>query len=210
MQVRKESTHLGEIVIVAPEVFEDERGFFMETYREDQFKALGLPTSFVQDNHSRSKQGVLRGLHFQYDPPMGKLMRVTIGRAFLVAVDIRKGSPTLGKWWGTELSAENKQWMWAPASFARGFCVLSDWAEIQYKTTGLYNAATDIAIRFDDPGIGIKWPIADPQISERDRRAIPFAQWLRSPESDCFHYQSHRESVVTSLVSVTEEVLTRN
>ena len=180
MQVRKESTHLGEIVIVAPEVFEDERGFFMETYREDQFKALGLPTSFVQDNHSRSKHGVLRGLHFQYDPPMGKLMRVTIGRAFLVAVDIRKGSPTLGKWWGTELSAENKQWMWAPASFARGFCVLSDWAEIQYKTTGLYNAASDIAIRFDDPDIGIKWPIADPQISERDRRAIRLAQWLKS------------------------------
>src|SRR5207245_6594007 len=107
MQIKKESTHLGEIVIVAPEVFEDERGFFMETYRADQFKALGLPTDFVQDNHSRSKQGVLRGLHFQYEPPMGKLMRVTYGRAFLVAVDLRKGSPTLGKWWGTELSAEN-------------------------------------------------------------------------------------------------------
>ncbi|HEY6971218.1 MAG TPA: dTDP-4-dehydrorhamnose 3,5-epimerase, partial [Candidatus Angelobacter sp.] len=92
MQIRRESSHLGEIVIVAPEVFEDERGFFMETYRADQFSALGLPTNFVQDNHSRSKQGVLRGLHFQYDPPMGKLMRVTYGKAFLVAVDLRKGS----------------------------------------------------------------------------------------------------------------------
>ena len=189
MQIKKESTHLGEIVIVAPEVFEDERGFFMETYRADQFKALGLPTDFVQDNHSRSKQGVLRGLHFQYEPPMGKLMRVTYGRAFLVAVDLRKGSPTLGKWWGTELSVDNKKWMWAPASFARGFCVLSDWAEVQYKTTGIYNGQTDISIRFDDPDIGIRWPISDPQISERDKKAITFSQWLEFPESDLFQYE---------------------
>lgn len=188
MQVKKESTHLGEIVIVAPEVFEDERGFFMETYRNDQFTALGLPGDFVQDNHSRSKCGVLRGLHFQYDPPMGKLMRVTQGRAFLVAVDLRKGSPTFAKWWGTELSAENKKQMWAPASFARGFCVLSDWAEIQYKVTGLYNSKTDVAIRFDDPHIGIQWPIPNPQISERDRNAMPLAEWVKSPASDVFQY----------------------
>jgi dTDP-4-dehydrorhamnose 3,5-epimerase len=189
MQIKKESTHLGEIVIVTPEVFEDERGFFMETYRADQFKALELPTDFVQDNHSRSKQGVLRGLHFQYEPPMGKLMRVTYGRAFMVAVDLRKASPTLGKWWGTELSAENKKWMWAPPSFARGFCVLSDWADVQYKTTGTYNGQTDISIRFDDPDIGIRWPIPHPQISERDKRAITFSQWLQSPASDCFQYE---------------------
>ncbi len=184
MQIRKESTHLGEIIVVAPEIFEDERGFFMETYREDQFRALGLPTAFVQDNHSRSRKNVVRGLHFQYQPLMGKLMRVTYGCAFLVAVDLRKGSPTLGKWWGTELSAENKKQMWAPASFARGFCVLSDWAEIQYKTTALYNSSTDVAIRFDDPDIGVKWPVSDPQISDRDRKAISLAQWLKSPESD--------------------------
>lgn len=188
MQIKKEFTHLGEIIIVAPEVFEDERGFFMETYRADQFKTLGLPTEYLQDNHSRSKQGVLRGLHFQYDPPMGKLMRVTVGRAFFVAVDLRKESPTFGKWWGTELSAENKKQMWAPASFARGFCVLSDWAEIQYKVTGLYNQRTDVALRFDDPDIGIQWPIANPQISERDRNAMPLAQWLKLPESDTFRY----------------------
>ena len=193
MQIRKESTHLGEIVIVAPEVFEDERGFFMETYRADQFAALGLPTNFVQDNHSRSKKDVLRGLHFQYDPAMGKLMRVTWGEAFLVAVDLRKGSPTLGKWWGTELSAKNKKWMWAPASFARGFCVLSEWAEVQYKTTGIYNGQTDISIRFDDPDIGIRWPVSHPQISERDRKAMSFAQWLRSPTSDCFQYLPTQE-----------------
>jgi dTDP-4-dehydrorhamnose 3,5-epimerase len=125
---------------------------------------------------------------------MGKLMRVTYGRAFLVAVDLRKGSPTLGKWWGTELSAENKRWMWAPASFARGFCVLSDWAEVQYKTTGTYNSQTDVSIRFDDRNIGIRWPISDPQISERDRKAISFKQWLQSPTSDCFQYsQTHEQ-----------------
>jgi|SRR5580692_112795 dTDP-4-dehydrorhamnose 3,5-epimerase len=188
MQVKKESTHLGEIVIVAPEVFEDERGFFMETYRADQYKALGLSNDFVQDNHSRSKHGVLRGLHFQYEPPMGKLMRVTYGQAFLVAVDLRKGSPTFGRWWGTELSAENKKQMWAPASFARGFCVLSDWAEIQYKVTNFYNKSTDVAIRFDDPEIAIEWPISDPQISDRDRTAMSLAQWSKSPESDRFRY----------------------
>lgn len=188
-QLRKEGTYLGEVVILAPEAFGDERGFFMETYRADQFKALGLPTDYVQDNHSRSKKDVLRGLHFQYDPPMGKLMRVTVGRAFLVAVDLRNGSPTLGKWWGVELSAENKKMMWAPASFARGLCVLSDWAEVQYKTTGIYNAQTDIAIRFDDPDIGIQWPIQNPQISERDRKALPLKEWLRSPQSDCFRYE---------------------
>jgi dTDP-4-dehydrorhamnose 3,5-epimerase len=187
-EIRKEGAHLGGIVVLTPEAFGDERGFFMETYRADQFKALGLPTDFVQDNHSRSKKGVLRGLHFQYDPPMGKIMRVTVGRAFLVAVDLRKGSPTLGKWWGAELSAENKKMMWAPASFARGFCVLSDWAEVQYKTTGIYNSQTDISIRFDDPDIGIEWPIQDPQISERDRKAIPLKEWLHSPRSDCFRY----------------------
>jgi dTDP-4-dehydrorhamnose 3,5-epimerase len=193
-QVKKEATYLGEVVILAPESFGDERGFFMETYRADQFKALGLPTEYVQDNHSRSKKGVLRGLHFQYDPPMGKLMRVTVGRAFLVAVDLRKGSPTLGKWWGVELSAENKRMMWAPASFARGFCVLSDWAEVQYKTTGVYNAQTDVAIQFDDPDIGIQWPIQNPRISERDRNGIPLKEWLRRPQSDCFHYNGRQSS----------------
>ncbi len=183
-QVKVESRHLGEIVIVVPEAFGDERGFFMETYREDQFRDLGLPTHFVQDNHSRSKKGVLRGLHFQYEPPMGKIMRVTYGTAFLVAVDLRKNSPTSGRWWGTELSAENKKMMWAPATFARGFCVLSDWAEVQYKTTGIYNGKTDVSIRFDDHDIGIRWPISNPQISDRDRNAISLKQWLARPESD--------------------------
>src|SRR5262245_35826489 len=139
MQVKIESQHLNGIVVILPEVFEDARGFFTEVYREDQFKQLGLPTNFVQDNHSRSAKGVVRGLHFQWEPPMGKLMRVTIGSAFLVAVDIRKNSPTLGQWYGIEASAQNKKQVWAPAGFARGFCVTSDVAEIQYKCTGIYN-----------------------------------------------------------------------
>src|SRR6266481_4522168 len=122
MGIRVESRQLGDVVVLAPSVFRDERGFFSETFRADQFKELGLPYEFVQDNHSGSVKGVLRGLHFQWEPPMGKLMRVTRGAAFLIAVDIRKDSPTLGKWVGLEASAENKKQVWAPAGFARGFC----------------------------------------------------------------------------------------
>src|SRR5262249_9498649 len=140
MQIRCQKTELEDVVVVVPEVFEDARGFFTEVYRDDQFRDLGLPERFVQLNHSRSGKGVLRGLHFQWEPPMGKLMRVTQGAAFLVAVDIRKGSPTLGKWAGIELSAKTKQQLWAPAGFARGFCVLSEFAEIEYLCTGTYNS----------------------------------------------------------------------
>lgn len=156
----------------------------METYREDQFKRLNLPYQFAQDNHSRSARGVLRGLHFQWDPPMGKLMRVSLGTAFLVAVDIRKGSPTLGKWVGIEASAENRRQVWAPAGFARGFCVLSEVAEIQYKCTGLYNSQAESGIRWDDPQIGIDWPISQPSLSEKDRRAQSLEQWLNRPEAN--------------------------
>src|SRR5579871_3134522 len=143
MSFKIESVHLNEVIVVQPEVRGDARGFFMETYRADQFKELGLPTNFVQDNHSKSKKGVVRGLHFQWDPPMGKLMRVTAGNAFLVAVDIRKGSPTVGQWFGVEASAENRRTVWAPAGFARGFCALSDATEIQYKCTGIYNGKAE-------------------------------------------------------------------
>src|SRR5262249_34262277 len=149
--------------VVVPDIFQDSRGFFMETFREDLFKALELPHHFVQDNHSRSVKGVLRGLHFQWDPPMGKLMRVTVGSAFLVAVDIRKGSPTSGKWFGIMGSAENRRQVWAPAGFARGFCVVSDVAEIQYKCTGIYNNKAESGIRWDDSRIGIEWPLPDVQ-----------------------------------------------
>lgn len=189
MNIRIESRHLGDIVVLVPEAFEDERGFFMETYRADQFKALGLPTDFVQDNHSRSRRGVLRGLHFQYDPPMGKLMRVTYGSAFLVAVDIRKGSPTLGQWFGLEVSAENRRQVWAPAGFARGMCALSDFAEVEYKCDSLYNKEGEGAIRWDDDSIGIRWPAADFIVSKRDQAALSLAQWLTSPESEKLKYR---------------------
>ena len=188
MEIKIESKHLGEIVVLVPEVFQDSRGFFMETFREDHFKSLGLPYWFVQDNHSRSVKGVLRGLHFQWAPPMGKLMRVSLGAAFLAAVDIRRGSPTLGKWAGVLASAENRRQVWAPAGFARGFCVVSEIAEIQYKCTGIYNSKAESSIRWDDPEIGIEWPIAEALLSEKDRKAQTLAQWLASPESANFSY----------------------
>jgi len=183
MDINTQATSLSDVIIFTPDIFQDSRGFFMETYREDVFKALGLATTFVQDNHSRSSKGVLRGLHFQWDPPMAKLMRVTQGSAFLVAVDIRRESPTLGKWVGTEASAENRRQIWAPAGFARGFCVLSDTAEIQYKCTGLYNSKAEGGIRWDDPEIGIAWPGTEFSLSEKDRKNPSLAEWLASPRA---------------------------
>ena len=188
MQITIESRHLDDVVVVVPDIFKDERGFFSETFRADQFKLLGLPTDFVQDNHSRSAKGVLRGLHFQWDPPMGKLMRVTVGSAFLVAVDIRKGSPTLGKWVGVECSAENRRMVWAPAGFARGFCSLSDGTEIQYKCTGIYNSRAEAAIHWNDPSIGVEWPITDVTVSKKDASAPNLAEWLASPQAENVRY----------------------
>src|SRR5579871_1702924 len=188
MEIKVESRSFRDVTVLVPDIFQDSRGFFMETFREDKFRELGLPHQFVQDNHSRSVKGVVRGLHFQWEPPMGKLMRVTVGAAFLVAVDIRKGSPTLGKWIGIEVSAENKRQVWAPAGFARGFCVLSEAAEIQYKCTGLYNSKAEAGIRWDDPAIGIEWPTRDAQLSEKDRTAQTLAEWLRTPQSDNFRF----------------------
>lgn len=189
MQIKIASRHLNGLVVLEPDVFEDERGFFMEVFRADQFHELGLPVDFVQDNHSRSQHGVLRGLHFQWQPPMGKLMRVSLGSAFLVAVDIRKGSPSLGQWFGLEVSAANKKQVYAPAGFARGFCVLSDVAEIQYKCTGTYNSQAEAGILWNDPALAIRWPLQDPLLSEKDRGARTLAQWLSCPDSDHFTYQ---------------------
>ena len=185
-----ESRQLEHIVVVIPKVHRDERGFFMEVYQADQFKALGLPSTFVQDNHSHSRKGVLRGLHFQWEPPMGKLMRVSRGTAFLVAVDIRLGSPTVGKWFGLEVSAENMKQVWAPAGFARGFCALTDEVEVQYKCTGVYNGNAESAIRWDDPDIGIEWPLKEVQLSDKDRKAQTLRQWLASPNSEQLTYES--------------------
>jgi dTDP-4-dehydrorhamnose 3,5-epimerase len=186
VEVRVLSRHLEEVVVLVPEVFQDDRGFFMEVFRADQFAKLGLPTNFVQSNHSRSQKNVLRGLHFQWNPPMGKLMRVSRGSAFLVAVDIRKGSPTLGQWLGVEASEENKKQVWAPAGFARGFCSLSEWTEIQYLCTGIYNGHGESSILWNDPKLNISWPISEAEalMSQRDCNAQTLDTWLKSPESD--------------------------
>jgi dTDP-4-dehydrorhamnose 3,5-epimerase len=188
MPIKIETTEISGVHVITPDVFQDQRGFFLESFREDTFRQHGLPAAFVQDNHSGSVKGVLRGLHFQWDPPMAKLMRVTRGTAFLVAVDIRKGSPTLGQWFGVEASAENRIQVFAPAGFARGFCVLSEYAEVQYKCTGLYNSRCESGIRWNDPQIGIRWPVSEPIISKKDELAQSLAEWLARPESDAFPY----------------------
>lgn len=191
MPLLLESTHLGgDVVVVVPKVLGDDRGFFMETYRSDNFRDLGLPTEWAQDNHSRSSKGVLRGLHFQWNPSMSKLMRVTRGAAFLVAVDIRKGSPTLGKWFGLEVTADNKKQVYAPYGFARGFCALTDECEVQYKCTGIYNSGAESGIYYKDPEIGIDWPIEDVNVSGKDADAQSLKEWLHSPLSDNVVYQS--------------------
>jgi dTDP-4-dehydrorhamnose 3,5-epimerase len=189
MRIHVEQTPLeGVLVLSHPDIFEDERGFFLEVFRADEYERIGLPTCFLQENHSRSRRGVVRGLHFQWDKPMAKLMRVTYGSCFLVAVDIRKGSPTLGQWFGTEVSAENKKQLWAPPGFARGFYVLTEFAELQYKCTAVYHPAGEGTIRWNDPGIGIKWPGCDPVLSQKDSTAGTLADWLDSPQSEIFRF----------------------
>jgi dTDP-4-dehydrorhamnose 3,5-epimerase len=188
MELKKVSEHLNGIVVIMPEIFQDERGFFMEIFREDQFKKMGITERFVQENHSGSVKNVLRGLHFQWEPPMGKMMRVTTGEAFLVAVDIRKGSPTIGKWFGDIVSAKNRKQIWAPAGFARGFCVLSEFAEIQYLTSGIYSNKAESGIRWNDPEIGIEWPVNEPILSGKDVQAQTLKEWLAKPESENFKF----------------------
>lgn len=194
MSFEVEGRHLEEVLVLIPSAHSDPRGYFMETYREDQFHGLGISQRFVQDNHSYSKKGVLRGLHFQWEPPMGKLMRVTRGEAFLVAVDLRQGSPTLGKWVGVRASAENRRQVWAPASFARGFCALTEHVEVQYKCTGTYNSQAESAIRWNDPAIDIDWPVRDPIISEKDRNAQTLAEWLASANAARFTHALKTET----------------
>ena len=186
MKLTLRKTAIPDVIVLEHGVFEDERGFFMEVYKQDQFRDAGLPDTFVQLNHSRSAKGVLRGLHFQWEPPMGKLMRVTEGEAYLVAVDIRKDSPTLGRWVGESVTASSRTQIWAPPGFARGFCVLSDHAQIEYLCTGVYNGSAESGIRWNDPEIGVPWPIANPTLSEKDERAESLREWLARPESANF------------------------
>lgn len=193
MPFQIESEHFGgQVKVIVPHVFPDQRGWFIEAYRRDSFTALGIPDEFVQHNQSCSVRGVIRGLHFQWDRPMAKLMRVITGRVFAVAVDIRKGSPTLGQWVGCELSAENKRQVYATPGFARGFCVLSDEAELHYLCSAVYNPATEVSVRWDDPDIGIDWPVSAPILSDKDARARSLAAWLVSDGAGHLAYETEK------------------
>lgn len=170
------STAIPEVLLIEPAVFGDERGFFMETWQRRKFAEVGIDYDFVQDNHSRSVQGTLRGLHYQILQPQGKLVRVTHGEVFDVAVDIRRSSPTFGQWVGEYLTAENKRMLWVPPGFAHGFYVTSDVAEFQYKCTDYYAPEHERSIRWDDPDLAITWPLQrEPVVSAKDQQGSPLA-----------------------------------
>jgi dTDP-4-dehydrorhamnose 3,5-epimerase len=173
-------TAIADVLILTPKVFGDSRGFFFESFNQQDFNAAtGTQHSFVQDNHSRSAQGVLRGLHFQVQRPQGKLVRVVHGAVFDVAVDIRPGSPTLGQWVGVELSADNQQQLWVPPGLAHGFLTLTEHAEFLYKTTDYYAPEHERCIAWNDPQLAIQWPLnGAPALSGKDQQGISLAQWL--------------------------------
>ncbi|MDJ0923766.1 MAG: dTDP-4-dehydrorhamnose 3,5-epimerase [Acidimicrobiia bacterium] len=178
MPLEVKPTALPDVLLLQPRVFGDDRGFFMEVWNERVFNdSLGAQVRFVQDNHSRSSRGVLRGLHYQLNPPQGKLVRVAVGSVFDVAVDIRRSSATFGRWVGCELSAANKSQLWVPPGFAHGFLVLSEVADVLYKATTFYDAPSDRSIRWDDPDIGIEWPLGEiePTLSAKDMKGVPLA-----------------------------------
>lgn len=168
---------IPDVVLLTPKLYSDERGFFMETFRQSDFEKNCGHYHFVQDNHSLSMHGILRGLHYQLIRPQGKLVRVTRGEAFDVAVDLRQQSPTLGRWVGAYLSADNKQMLWVPPGFAHAFYVTSEEAEFQYKCTDYYNVGDEFSIRWDDPTLDIKWPLVGgkpPQLSQKDAQGVSF------------------------------------
>lgn len=163
-------TSLPGVLIVEPDVFGDARGFFLETWNRERYLAAGFPdVDFVQDNHSRSRQGVLRGLHFQRGHPQGKLVQVVRGAVFDVAVDVRRGSPSFGQWTGAELTDENHRQMWIPPGFAHGFCVLSEVCDFTYKCTDFYRPSDEGGVIWNDPDIGIAWPVSEPALSVKDQ-----------------------------------------
>jgi dTDP-4-dehydrorhamnose 3,5-epimerase len=182
MKIAVIPTSLPGVVLIDTEYFRDERGFFIEHYHKKRFAENGLKYEFVQDNHSGSTHGVLRGLHYQDESaPMGKLVRCTVGVIFDVAVDIRVGSPTFAEWYGVELSSERMQQLMVPSGFAHGFVTLSDRAEVHYKCTGYYSPASEGTIAWNDPEIAIEWPLANPVLSARDRRGVTLREYLRNP-----------------------------
>ena len=175
-------TSIPEVKIIEPQVFGDERGFFMETFRTTLFNEHCGERVFVQENHSKSSHGILRGLHYQTENTQGKLVRVTSGEVFDVAVDLREGSPTFGKWVGAILSAENKHQLWVPEGFAHGFYVISEEAEFAYKCTDIYNPKAEVSIKWDDSTINVDWPLVDgksPQLSVKDESGLAFSEALK-------------------------------
>lgn len=174
--MKRVETSLKDAVILEPAVFGDHRGFFYESYNKAMYAELGIHADFVQANVSRSARGVLRGLHYQWPNPQGKLVSVLDGEVYDVAVDIRRGSPTFGQWAGVMLTAENKRHFWIPEGFAHGFCVLSEFATFSYQCTALYDREADAGVRWDDPAIGVDWPISDPLLSEKDAKAPMLAE----------------------------------
>ena len=171
-----------EVLLIEPAVFADARGFFMETFHADKFARQGLPTRFVQDNHSRSVRGVLRGLHYQLHHPQGKLVRVVSGEVFDVAVDIRKGSPMFGKWVGAILSEDNQQQLYVPPGFAHGFCTLSEQADFLYKCTDLYAPGDEYGIAWDDPELAVEWPQLDYLLSDKDLENPKLSDSINLPD----------------------------
>jgi dTDP-4-dehydrorhamnose 3,5-epimerase len=182
MRINLITTTLPDLFIVETNPVQDERGFFLESYQRRSFAEVGLDATFVQDNHSRSRAGVLRGLHYQdMTASMTKLVRCTRGAIFDVAVDLRWGSPTFGCWFGVELSESNFRQLYVPVGFAHGFLVLSDVADLQYKCSNYYAPAAEGAVRWDDPALGIDWPLTQPVLSQRDRQAKTWAEYCQSP-----------------------------
>jgi dTDP-4-dehydrorhamnose 3,5-epimerase len=169
--VRFLPTRLPDVILVEPDVHRDARGFFLESYHADKYRAGGIDALFTQDNHSRSSRGTLRGLHAQWRRPQGKLVRVLSGAIWDVAVDVRRGSPTYGQWVGEALDAETHRQIWVPPGFVHGFCVLSETAEVEYKCTAPYDPGGELGVRWDDPAIGIQWPVRDPVLSGKDAAA---------------------------------------
>ena len=174
--MRVEKTSLPGVLLIEPQIFSDERGFFLEVFHEHRFAEHGLPTHFRQDNHSRSTKGVLRGLHYQRERPQGKLVTVIRGVIFDVAVDVRRGSPTFANWYGVTMSGEQPRYLWIPPGFAHGFCVVSDVADVAYKCTELFSPGDEAGIVWNDPTIGITWPIDAPRLSARDQQLAPLTK----------------------------------
>lgn len=168
MDVNIKQLTIPGVFVIEPKCFEDNRGYFMETYHQQKYQKAGINQAFVQDNHSHSSRGVLRGLHYQLKNPQGKLIYAVTGTIFDVAVDIRKGSPTFGQWTGAELSAENKRQIYVPQGFAHGFVVLSESADVIYKCTNLYTPGDEYGVLWSDPEIGIDWPVKNPILSQKD------------------------------------------